>query len=156
MITNLTPKDQAELDARIEVANRRQDTWHSDNIMGMLNGRCLGGSVSPLVLRYRYRSEAWMANPMGMTHGGMLASMLDNAMGITAYILSPYAGVAPTAELHISYLKPVPTDAALEIRVTADQVGGRMIRMRAELRLEGSDTLYVTGAGANCPIKPQD
>ena len=152
MKTENTRISQEALDARIEARMR----WYKDrmdgSVVSMLGVECLGGSVSPLKLNYRYVSEAWMRNPAGVTHGGMLATMLDNAMGITARIVSPSEGIAPTAELHVSYLRPVPVDTAIRIAVSVDQISSRMIRMRAKLWLEGDeDTLCVTGQAVYCP-----
>lgn len=153
MDNSRTPKNQEELNARIEAANRRQESWDAESFMGMLAGRCLDGSFSPLMLHYRYITKDWMHNPMGSAHGGIIAAIFDNAMGITAFIVSPYGGPAPTAELHISYLKPVPLNAALHVRVFADQIGSRLIRTRAELRVEGEDAVYATATAASCPIR---
>ncbi len=152
MDNDLTPQSQKELDRCITAAVRRMEAFDPNSIMGMIGGSCIGGSPSPLMLCFRYETRAWMANPMGTTHGGMIATMFDNAIGSTAYTLSPYSDTAPTAELHISYLKPVPIDRAIQVRVYVEQAGRRMIRSRAEMRLVGDgDVLLATAFGVSCP-----
>ena len=34
-------------------------------------------------ITYRFRTEEWMQNPYGSVHGGLIATMLDLAMGVT-------------------------------------------------------------------------
>lgn len=153
MKTGTAPTSQEALDKRIAARMRWYKEHMDGSVVSMLGLECLGGSLAPLMIHYRYASEGWMRNPAGVTHGGMLATMLDNAMGMTACIVSPYEdGIAPTAELHVSYLRPVPVDQAIRISVSVDHVSARLIRMRAKLWLEGEeDTLRVTGQSVNCP-----
>lgn len=138
----------------MQAALARYGTPGGDTIVERLGGRGVACSVSPLTLRFAYRTERWMRNPAGTTHGGIIATMLDNAMGMSAHIVSPYGGAAPTAELQVSYLKPVPPEAEVHILVRVEHVSGRMVRMRAELRLtDRPETLCATASAINCPIR---
>lgn len=152
MNTECTPINQETLDARIE----ERMCWYREHmdgsIVSMLGMECLGGSFTPLVVNYRYQTEDWMRNPAGITHGGMLATMLDNAMGMTAFIVLPRNSIAPTAELHVSYLRPVPVGQSIRIAVTVDHISSRMIRMRATMWIESrEDAPCVTGQAVYCP-----
>ena len=148
------PATEEALQTRIEERMAWYKAHIGHSVIGMIGARCLGGSTAPLRLEFSYATQDWMKNPIGTTHGGMLATMFDNAMGMTAFILSPTGGTTPTAELRVSYLLPVPIGAAIRIRVYAEHVSSRMIRMRAEMRLEGDeDRLYATGSAINCPMR---
>lgn len=67
----------------------------------------------------------------GMLHGGIIALLLDEAMGKLNRLHDAHA---VTAELDIRYLRPVPTEA--EICVEAEEVArnGRSLEHRGEIR----------------------
>ena len=44
------------------------------------------------------RTETWMRNPAGTLHGGLGATVLDQAMGLIPYCLKTEAGIAPTVQ----------------------------------------------------------
>ncbi|MGH9416378.1 MAG: PaaI family thioesterase [Terriglobales bacterium] len=72
----------------------------------------------------------------GMLHGGVIALLLDEAMGK----LSRFSDVrAVTAELQVEYLRPIP--AGLAITVEAEEVSreGRNLHTRAEIRRRDGD-----------------
>lgn len=85
-------------------------------------------------------------NPMGTTHGGVLATLLDSAMTCAVQSLLPAGVWATTLELSVRFLKPMPPGAGrVEAEGIAVQVGGRV--GTAEGRVTGSDgTLYATGS----------
>lgn len=54
----------------------------------------------------------------GVIHGGILASALDDAMGLTQWMVS---SIAVTAHLEIDYAKPIPLGS--ELRIEAEALG---------------------------------
>jgi uncharacterized protein (TIGR00369 family) len=48
-------------------------------------------------------------NPLGTVHGGILASLLDSALGCTVQSLLPVGSTFTTLELKVNYLRPVTT-----------------------------------------------
>jgi uncharacterized protein (TIGR00369 family) len=67
----------------------------------------------------------------GFIHGGIIATVLDEAMGKVAR----FRGVpAVTAELVIEYLKPVPVDADLVIEAFEVEKNGRNLHQAGEIR----------------------
>jgi uncharacterized protein (TIGR00369 family) len=67
----------------------------------------------------------------GFIHGGIIATVLDEAMGKVAR----FRGVpAVTAELVIEYLKPVPVDADLVIEAYEVEKTGRSLHLAGEIR----------------------
>lgn len=79
----------------------------------------------------RFRLGAQYQGGGGMMHGGIIALLLDEAMGK----LNRFHDVrAVTAELSVEYLRPVPIDE--EITVEAEEVSrdGRNLLHRGEIR----------------------
>ena len=49
------------------------------------------------------RTEDWMRNPAGTLHGGLGATVLDQAMGLIPYCLKTETGAAPAVQLSLNY-----------------------------------------------------
>jgi acyl-coenzyme A thioesterase PaaI-like protein len=49
------------------------------------------------------RTFDWMRNGPGTLHGGMCATVIDQAMGFVAYCAKPGEGIAPTVSMQTSY-----------------------------------------------------
>ena len=67
----------------------------------------------------------------GVTHGGIAAAVLDEAMGWAMYAAGAWA---MTARMEIRYRRPLPLGE--EVRVTAQVVRDRGRRLEAEARIE--------------------
>ena len=63
-----------------------------------------------------FRVEPRYCNPMGICHGGMLASFCDMLLPVTAHRVSAEVGrrFLPTVSLQVDYLAPVPLGAWVE------------------------------------------
>ena len=85
------------------------------------------------------------ANPMGTTHGGILATLLDSAMTCAVHTRLPAGAWPTTLEISVRFLRAVPPGVGrVEAIGTAVQVGSRV--GTAEGRLVGPDgTLFATG-----------
>lgn len=66
----------------------------------------------------------------GISHGGILAALLDEAMVYAAVTLGRWVA---TAELTIRYGKPVPTGEALTVRAEVVRHERRLVECRAEI-----------------------
>ncbi|MCJ1450286.1 hypothetical protein MMC28_000616 [Mycoblastus sanguinarius] len=84
----------------------------------------------------------------GSAHGGLLAFLLDEVMGIPVYMQKP--GMFVTAEMKLSYRRPVPTPGVILSRSWVDRVGeGRKIWVKGTIEdgkgavLASSDSLFV-------------
>ena len=51
----------------------------------------------------RCKTAQWMRNIPGTLHGGICATVMDQAMGFIAYCIKPGEGIAPTVELNVHY-----------------------------------------------------
>ncbi len=72
----------------------------------------------------------WELNPDEHTHGGILAAMLDIAMGCAAYSFSK-AVFAPTIQMAVNFVKSTHADDVLRIEAICDHAGSRMAMIRA-------------------------
>ncbi|RSM11594.1 hypothetical protein CDV31_006697 [Fusarium ambrosium] len=84
----------------------------------------------------------------GVTHGGMIASLLDESMGTIFELNSTLRKEARafqtpnvTGGLDIKYLKPVPTNAVYYITSTVDETDGRKTKIRSELKDKDGEVL---------------
>lgn len=82
-------------------------------------------------LIYRFRTTERMENPMGVTHGGMIALALDWAMGVTTRVMLDQSD-APTINMQLSFLRPVPLNRDLMIGVRVRYRGSSVAHLWAE------------------------
>jgi uncharacterized protein (TIGR00369 family) len=88
----------------------------------------------------------------GFIHGGIIATVLDEAMGK----VSRFRGVrAVTAELNVEYLKPVSVDAPLLIEAYEVEKTGRNLHFVGEIRNQAGD-LLARGRGRFVVIEPRE
>ena len=99
-----------------------------------------------LSLTFCFRTSKVMENPWGVTHGGMLALALDWAMGASARTILDQCD-APTVSMQIDYLKPVPLDADLYIRVEVDHAGKNLAHLCATGYLAEGEMPCVKASG---------
>lgn len=84
---------------------------------------------------FRCTADESMFNPIGMVHGGLLATMLDSAAACAVQSLLP-AGVGySTIELKVSFLRALRADAgAIEFHGRVLRLGGRVAFAEAHAR----------------------
>ncbi len=72
-----------------------------------------------------------MKNGMGITHGGVTATIFDNCMGLLSSSIIE-EGWTPTVNLQINYIKPVMVNSTLHITVRITSLGKTLINVIAE------------------------
>lgn len=88
----------------------------------------------------------WMRNPMGWLHGGMVAALLDSAMGIHAALYN--GGTAtPTVNLNLNYLYPTPADGKLHVGSRMIKFGRSLVFAEAALWAEKEEQPCATASG---------
>ena len=84
------------------------------------------------------RTETWMRNPAGTLHGGLGATVLDQAMGL----------IPPTVQLSVNYHRPLNPGAEVVIKVHVVSVSRSLITLSAEARSkENPEKLCLSGTG---------
>ena len=112
-------------------------TFEQDNANRKIVGR--------FVLGERYQGGA------GFAHGGIIALLLDEAMGKVCRFRDVRA---VTAELSVEYLKPVAVDKEIVVEGQEMEMSGRNLFMTGEIRNENGDVL-ARGKGRFVVIKPR-
>ena len=74
----------------------------------------------------------------GLVHGGVLALLIDHAMGCVA---ATPERPAMTASLTMRYRKPTPLGVPLTVSVRLDRMEGRKLHLSAEIVAEGQVTV---------------
>ncbi len=88
---------------------------------------------------FRFHTYNWMANPMGVTHGGIISAILDASMGTLCVAF--YDVLTPTITMTTNYCRPVPLNTEVLVRVRVSHTGGTSAQMAAEMYLPGEDHL---------------
>jgi uncharacterized protein (TIGR00369 family) len=99
-------------------------TFEQDNVERKIVGR--------FVLSERYQGGG------GMAHGGIIALLLDEAMGKVCRFREVHA---VTAELSVEYLKPVPVEKDIVVEGREMEMQGRNLFLAGEIRNEAGDVL---------------
>jgi uncharacterized protein (TIGR00369 family) len=124
---------------------------------------CFGcGDLNPNGLKLAFRLEGGVAvaefdpDPQhqgypGLMHGGLVATILDEAMGWAIYGRGIWA---MTARMQVRFRRSVPLDRRLRVSAHVTNQRQRLLRARAELRDEGG-TLLAEGEGAFLRVTPE-
>lgn len=96
-------------------------------------------------LTMAYDMTSWASNYRGVTHGGMIASVFDQCMGILAFWCAG-GMVCQTVNMMITYLKPVPLETRLVIESTCTSSGRTIGNFTAKAWLEGAEDVIVATA----------
>jgi uncharacterized protein (TIGR00369 family) len=94
-------------------------------------------------------------NPIGLVHGGLLATLLDSAMGCAVHSRLPAGAGYATTDLHVHLVRPVTQETGklvCEARVV--HLGSRMAT--AEGRVEGAGGRLFAHATTTCMIIERD
>ena len=89
-----------------------------------------------------------MSGYPNVVHGGIVASLMDEAMGVIFELnatlrkdLPAFKADNVTAGLDVTYLKPVNTNSVLCITSTVEEMSGRKTRITCEVANEKEDVL---------------
>jgi len=88
----------------------------------------------------------------GITHGGVLAALLDETMGWAPTLTC--RRFCLSVEIRVQYIKPVPLGTEITVigRVTSDR--RRLFEVEGEI-LDAQGTVYARGAGRYVPVSDE-
>jgi uncharacterized protein (TIGR00369 family) len=116
------------------------------DLLGMRPVEVEHGRVS-----FACEASARFANPMGTVHGGIIATLLDSALGCAVQtVLADGAGYT-TLGLEVKYLRPVSVDAG-ELRATGAVVHAGRRQATAEARLTDPAGRLLATATTTCIV----
>lgn len=78
------------------------------------------------------RVEPWMCNPYGTLHGGIISTMMDQAMGVLAIWMTGAKAHTPTVQLNLTFHHPLLPSQRTVLRVHTDAITRTMLHLRAE------------------------
>ena len=79
------------------------------------------------------KTEPWMCNHYGSLHGGLCATILDQAMGMVCCCLKKGFGTCTTVQLEADYHRPLMAGEDILVNVHVISVTRSLINMTAEL-----------------------
>jgi len=135
------------LAAVLSCAEHLHDHLPADNVARRLERKLVDFDFDGGTMTLEFPVREWMANSVGLLHGGMLAMCADMACAAFAHVL--YDGYAPTVQLSCTYLRPVSVGDALLFTVHAVHLGGSNAHFTAEIHSKESGALVATCSDLN-------
>ena len=89
----------------------------SGTLTAMLDLKLIECNEAENTFVYIGKTAPWMMNFHGTLHGGMCATLIDQAMGQTAFCLKPGPGITPTIDMTVKYHRPLMADEDVLMRV---------------------------------------
>jgi uncharacterized protein (TIGR00369 family) len=99
----------------------------------------------------RFKLPRQYQGPPGHAHGGIIATILDEAMGKVNKLRSV---IALTSSMQIEYLKPVPLGKKLLVEGTEQSIDGRRHMNTAEIR-NGDGEILARSTGVFIAFDPE-
>ncbi len=103
----------------------------------------------------RCKTSLWMRNLAGTLHGGICATLVDQAMGCVAYCAKPGEGTAPTVQLQVSYHRPIIPGEAVLIRIRVISVTKSLMHLSSEASLASAPDKVCITSTATYFYKPK-
>jgi uncharacterized protein (TIGR00369 family) len=131
--------------------------WQRDGCFGCgpanPHGLHLNFKLAPAGKSYicEFSLDESFVGPPGHAHGGIIATILDEAMGKANKLKSK---VALTREMQVDYLRPVPLRQSLVVEGRILRTRGRMLYNKGELRNANGDVL-ARSSGKFMSINPE-
>ena len=95
----------------------------------------------------RCQTADWMRNFSGTLHGGLCATILDQAMGVVAHCLKPGEGTMPTVQMEVDYHRPLIPGEEVLVKVHVVSVTRSLMTLNAEaMRAANPDKVCMSGS----------
>lgn len=104
----------------------------------------------------RCPTKEWMRNAHGTLHGGLCATIADQAMGSVACCYKRGEGIIPAIELSLNYHRPLIPGENVLIRVRVMAATRTLIHAQAELFRESQPEKLCTSARATYFYKERE
>ena len=108
------------------------------------------------VVRFVITPTEWMCNPMGVVHGGILATVLDTALTCCVFAKLPAGKACTTTDLQVRYVRPLRADGPeIVAEATAVHVGSTYATAQARAT-DAAGKLYAHATTGLAVITPAD
>ena len=108
--------------------------------------------AEPGRVTFRLDLGEWHLNPFGIVHGGVLAALMDTAMGCAVHSLLPPAVGYVTGELNVRFLRPAVLTGG-PLACTGEVVHQGRSTMVASARVTDDGGRVIAIAGATCLVR---
>jgi uncharacterized protein (TIGR00369 family) len=112
----------------------------------------LSGSASGGLAEVTMELRTPLLNRRGVAHGGVICSLLDEAIGMAVHSLLPEGGRAVTAQLNAHFLNPA-LPGTLLAKAHVVRSGKRIVVGEGEVRQAGGEVV-AKGAGTWVVVQP--
>nr|WP_320058016.1 PaaI family thioesterase [uncultured Bacteroides sp.] len=109
---------------------RKHFTENPSPFAHWLNGTVVEAEKNSVSFQFIVRKE--MTNPVGMLHGGVIAAMIDDCIGVTSFIMG-LEYFYPTINLYVDYFNPTNEGKTVLVRTQVVKKGKTIINMKAEV-----------------------
>ena len=90
----------------------------------------------------------WMRNYAGTLHGGLCATILDQAMGFISYCLKRGPGTAPTVQMEVDYHRPLIPGEEVIVKVHVVTATRSLMNLTAEaVQASHPEKICLSGSG---------
>jgi Uncharacterized protein, possibly involved in aromatic compounds catabolism len=114
-------------------------------VIELMQPRYIDCSYESKELSIMFHVEKWELNPQGSMHGGLVSAAFDNTFGMLTHYLADDCFIT-TVDLATRYLKPIPEDTDLLIKVKACSSGRTLVSLTGEAYIIGEDILAATAS----------
>lgn len=140
------------------VLRQRLDQLHTDGagtIGDMLRLRLIELDRDRGEMLLRCETQGWMRNLAGTLHGGMCATVVDQAMGCVAWCAKPGEGLCPTVQLQVNYHRPLMPDEDVLIRIRVVSITRSLIHLSCEAAVASAPEKLCLTSTATYFYKPR-
>lgn len=95
-----------------------------------LGGKVVAASAQSVEFEFTVRKD--MTNPIGMLHGGAMAAMIDDCIGVNFFVLG-LEYFYPTINLNIEYFSSAKEGEKVLVKTKVVKQGRTIINIRAEV-----------------------
>ncbi len=110
------------------------------------------GDAGPGRVSFRLEPEEFHLNPFGLVHGGVLAALMDSAMGCAVHSLLPAAVGYVTSELNVRFVRPALATGGTLV-CTGEVVHAGRTTMVATARVVDEQERLIATAGSTCLLR---
>lgn len=101
----------------------------------------------------RCSTQSWMRNVHGTLHGGMCATIMDQAMGFIAHSRMAGKGTTPTIQMQVNYHRPLIPGEDVIVRIRVVSETRNLVSMFSEAALASSPDRVCLTASATSFLK---
>ena len=108
------------------------------------------------VYKMRCKTFDWMRNGPGTLHGGMCATIVDQAMGFVAYCAKLGKGIAPTVQLQVEYHRSLTPGESVLVDVQLVSATRSLMHLSANVYQESAADKLCLSATSVFFFKPEE